>query len=122
MSKSNEITTWFALTVERHEKAATEVLRGKGLEGFLPLYCARQVWSDREVRRPYAGWNAGTGPLVRATPGSTSSSRDSVVRPVAQRFHPIDVEREGLRYHPSRLGSGSPILAGWHRKDHPCIR
>jgi transcription antitermination factor NusG len=39
---------WFALTVTpRHEKAAAQNLRLRGLEDFLPLYNARRVWSDR---------------------------------------------------------------------------
>jgi len=39
---------WFALTVKpRHEKAAAQNLRSRGLEEFLPLYNARRQWSDR---------------------------------------------------------------------------
>ena len=50
----SKITAWFALTVKpRHEKAVAEVLRGKGLEVFLPLYRSRRMWSDRvKLRRP----------------------------------------------------------------------
>jgi transcription antitermination factor NusG len=39
---------WFAVQVKpRHEKAAAEVLRGRGLEEFLPLYTRQRQWSDR---------------------------------------------------------------------------
>ena len=39
---------WFALTVKpRHEKLASQHLRARGLEEFLPLYHARRKWSDR---------------------------------------------------------------------------
>src|SRR5437588_93962 len=40
---------WFALTVKpRHEKAAAQNLKLRGLEGFLPLYSSRRQWSDRK--------------------------------------------------------------------------
>ncbi len=39
---------WFALIVKpRHEKAVDGLLRTKGLEGFVPLYTARNQWADR---------------------------------------------------------------------------
>ena len=39
---------WYALTVKpRHEKAAAQNLRLKGLEDFSPVYRARRRWSDR---------------------------------------------------------------------------
>jgi transcription antitermination factor NusG len=39
---------WFAVQVKpRHEKAVAQVLRGKGLEEFLPLYTRKREWSDR---------------------------------------------------------------------------
>ncbi len=48
MPESSSIAGWFALTVKpRHEKAAAQNLRHRGLEEFLPLYNARRQWSDR---------------------------------------------------------------------------
>ena len=39
---------WYALTVKpRHERAAAQNLRDKGLEEFSPAYRARRRWSDR---------------------------------------------------------------------------
>lgn len=39
---------WFALQVRsRHEKMVSQLLHQKGFEEFLPLYLARQRWSDR---------------------------------------------------------------------------
>jgi hypothetical protein len=39
---------WFALqTRPRYEKTAANILRAKGYEEFLPLYCSRRRWSDR---------------------------------------------------------------------------
>src|SRR5689334_560088 len=41
-------SSWFALTVKpRHEKAAAQNLRLRGLEEFLPLQTIRRSWSDR---------------------------------------------------------------------------
>lgn len=43
-----ETRAWFALTSKpRHEKAAAENLRAKGLESFVPLYRTRRQWTDR---------------------------------------------------------------------------
>jgi transcription antitermination factor NusG len=48
MSENSQFPGWFALTVKpRHEKAAAQHLRLRGLEEFLPLYKARRRWSDR---------------------------------------------------------------------------
>jgi transcription antitermination factor NusG len=39
---------WFAVVVKpRHEKSTARLLRGRGLEEFLPLYRERRAWSDR---------------------------------------------------------------------------
>jgi transcription antitermination factor NusG len=39
---------WFAVQVKpRHEKTVAEMLRGRGLEEFLPLYTRQKRWSDR---------------------------------------------------------------------------
>jgi transcription antitermination factor NusG len=41
-------SSWFALTVRpRHEKTASQNLRLRGLEEFLPLQRVRRSWSDR---------------------------------------------------------------------------
>lgn len=41
-------SSWFALTVKpRHEKAAAQNLRFRGLQEFLPLQRVRRAWSDR---------------------------------------------------------------------------
>lgn len=39
---------WFAVRVKpRHEKNVSGILKGKGIDSLLPLYWARQRWSDR---------------------------------------------------------------------------
>jgi transcription antitermination factor NusG len=39
---------WYAIRVQaKFEKIASAVLRQKGFEEFLPLYCAKRFWSDR---------------------------------------------------------------------------
>jgi transcription antitermination factor NusG len=39
---------WYAIRVQaKLEKVASAVLRQKGFEEFLPLYCAKRLWSDR---------------------------------------------------------------------------
>src|SRR5580693_1239738 len=39
---------WYAIRVQaKFEKIASAVLRQKGFEEFLPLYCAKRMWSDR---------------------------------------------------------------------------
>ena len=41
-------TQWYALQVQsRLASVASTVLRGKGYEEFLPVYCPRRRWSDR---------------------------------------------------------------------------
>ena|ERR1017187_2097337 len=41
-------TQWYALQVQsRLASVASTVLRGKGYEEFLPVYCSRRRWSDR---------------------------------------------------------------------------
>ena len=48
MRIESEQSGWYALrTKARHEKVASEYLRNRGLEVFLPLYKSRRVWSDR---------------------------------------------------------------------------
>jgi transcription antitermination factor NusG len=48
LPENSQLAGWYALTVKpRHEKAAAQNLRLRGLEDFLPLYNARRVWSDR---------------------------------------------------------------------------
>ena len=48
MSELGESSAWFALTVKpRHEKAAAQNLRAKGLDVMLPVYLAQHQWSDR---------------------------------------------------------------------------
>jgi transcription antitermination factor NusG len=48
MPENSQSGGWFALTVKpRHEKAAAQNLRLRGLEEFLPLYNSRRQWSDR---------------------------------------------------------------------------
>jgi transcription antitermination factor NusG len=40
--------SWYALTAKpRHEKAAAQALRLRGLQEFLPLQPVRRLWSDR---------------------------------------------------------------------------
>lgn len=42
------LATWFALYVRhRHEKAVAQVVSGKGLEVFLPVYMTAHRWKDR---------------------------------------------------------------------------
>lgn len=51
----NGADPWYALWVRsRHEKTVADVLRGKGVESFLPLSRSRRRWSDRvrEVELP----------------------------------------------------------------------
>lgn len=46
---------WFVVKVKpRHEKAVSAMFEGRGLDSFLPLYLARNKWSDRirEVQLP----------------------------------------------------------------------
>ena len=39
---------WYAVQVKpRHEKTVASLLRGRGVEEFLPLYAREQQWSDR---------------------------------------------------------------------------
>jgi transcription antitermination factor NusG len=39
---------WFALTVKpQHERSVAEQLAAKSLEGYVPLYRTRRLWSDR---------------------------------------------------------------------------
>jgi transcription termination/antitermination protein NusG len=39
---------WYAVRVKpNYEKPVAEALRGKGLEGFLPLFRSKRQWSDR---------------------------------------------------------------------------
>jgi transcription elongation factor/antiterminator RfaH len=41
---------WYAvLTRSRHEQIASEILRGKGYQQYLPSYKIRRKWSDRVV-------------------------------------------------------------------------
>lgn len=43
-----EQMSWYGLQVRpRFEKAVSEILKGKGYEEFLPLYRAKNRWSDR---------------------------------------------------------------------------
>lgn len=72
---------WFALTAKpRHEKTIDHILRNKGLESFLPLYRARQQWSDRTklVDLPlfpgyvFCRFGVATRLPVLTTPGVTS--------------------------------------------------
>ena len=72
---------WYALQIrQRYEKPASEILKNKGYEEFLPMYRARRRWSDRikEVDLPlFPGYlfcrfdlNAKRAPVV-TTPGVT---------------------------------------------------
>jgi transcription antitermination factor NusG len=48
MERLPEETQWFAVRVKsRHEKKVSATLEYKGLESLLPLYLARNTWSDR---------------------------------------------------------------------------
>ena len=48
MDISTEFPAWFALyTRHQHEKSAAEILSGKGVTVFLPLYNAAHRWKDR---------------------------------------------------------------------------
>lgn len=48
MDVRTEIPAWFALyTRHQHEKSAAEILSGKGVKVFLPLYHAAHRWKDR---------------------------------------------------------------------------
>lgn len=48
MSTPTEQPVWRALTVKsRHEKVASQHLRLRGLDEFLPLHSVRRAWSDR---------------------------------------------------------------------------
>jgi transcription antitermination factor NusG len=55
MRSGNESYPWFALRVRsNYENTVATILRGKGYEGFLPLYVSRRAWSDRvkQIERP----------------------------------------------------------------------
>ena len=55
MEKTLEPSDWFVVQVKpRHEKAVSANFEYRGLEPFLPLYLARNKWSDRtrEVQLP----------------------------------------------------------------------
>src|SRR5437763_14442924 len=46
---------WYGLTTRpKHEKMCGQILQGKGLESYLPVYRTRRRWSDRivESERP----------------------------------------------------------------------
>ena len=48
MPSTDTNSNWYALTVKpRHERAAAQNLRQKGLEDFSPVYHDRRRWSDR---------------------------------------------------------------------------
>lgn len=47
-SDSSTQASWFAVyTRHRHEKAVAQLIMGRGLEAFLPLYKAVHRWKDR---------------------------------------------------------------------------
>ncbi|HET9177472.1 MAG TPA: UpxY family transcription antiterminator [Terriglobia bacterium] len=47
-SNSNTQASWFAVyTRHRHEKAVAQLITGRGVEAFLPLYKAVHRWKDR---------------------------------------------------------------------------
>src|SRR5579863_7076490 len=47
-STENSHDPWYALWVRsRHEKSVLDLLTGKGVETFLPVYRSRRRWSDR---------------------------------------------------------------------------
>lgn len=51
MAESNNQPGWYALhTRHQHEKRVHQVLTGKGLEAFLPLYTTAHQWKDRVKR------------------------------------------------------------------------
>jgi len=44
----SEAMQWYVLTIQsRTPRLTAQILRGKGFEEYLPLYCARRRWSDR---------------------------------------------------------------------------
>jgi transcription antitermination factor NusG len=48
LSTENSHDPWYALWVRsRHEKSVLDILAGKGVETFLPVYRSRRRWSDR---------------------------------------------------------------------------
>lgn len=48
---SQDVLRWFAVTVKpQHERAVHDGFQQKGLESFLPTYCAVHRWSDRLKR------------------------------------------------------------------------
>lgn len=101
---------WFAVRVKsRCEKMVSELLRQKGYEEFLPLYCSRRRWSDRikVVELPlFAGYlfcrfDPTGRAAILATPG--------VFLIVGQGRTPVAIEStevEGIRL---ALGSGQPV-------------
>jgi transcription antitermination factor NusG len=72
-------TPWYAIQVKpRNEKVISTILENKGVQGFLPVYRSRRVWSDRIVQLDvplFAGYlfcrfDAARGRLpVISTPG-----------------------------------------------------
>ncbi|MBZ5723965.1 MAG: hypothetical protein LAP87_03125 [Acidobacteriia bacterium] len=72
---------WFALTVKpQHEKAVVAQLRGRDIEGWVPLYRERRRWSDRQrtvelplfPRYVLARFRLADRPSVLAIPSVTS--------------------------------------------------
>lgn len=70
--------SWYAIRVQsKFEKAASNSLRGKGYQEFLPLYRAKRRWSDRikEVELPlfpnylFCRFNTGELLPILTTPG-----------------------------------------------------
>jgi transcription antitermination factor NusG len=72
---------WYAVQVKpRHEKVVAELMRGRGLEEFLPLHTQPRRWSDRLQlvhfplfpRYVFCRLEEAEHPLVRQVPGVRS--------------------------------------------------
>jgi transcription antitermination factor NusG len=115
---------WYAIRVQaKLEKVASDVLRQKGFEQFLPLYRAKRVWSDRvkELDLPlFPGYlfcrldlSERLLPLV-TTPGVlgiVSAGRDPVSIPDQEIALVQAVVRSGLPAMPwPALSAGSLVL------------
>ncbi len=92
---------WYALyTRHQHEKRVHQVLTGKGLEAFLPLYTAAHQWKDRvkRVSLPlFPCYVFLQGPLAHWLPVLTTPGVHSVVGFGGQPASISQVEIEALR-------------------------
>lgn len=112
MEIGTQAPAWFALYTRcRHEKAVAQVLTGKGIETFLPLYKAAHLWKDRvkELFLPlfpnyvFVLGSAGERGAILSTPGVYDFVRLGVL-PAPIPHKEIEAVRravdEGLRTEP----------------------